>query len=318
VTLVETNGDGAFGSITERNFRTNLERLRSGTATTATVAAIERDITTASRRQVEWALRRLMALRALGLYLMTTPRRGRGRPKKGQRGLFQSLTDRSLRDLGITDNHIATRALNVARISDEMYEAYLASTDEPTEAGLLKYASDRSDPRSIFDRANSENYSNSDNRGHPWWTQVRGDLHTTASSAEYYTNEYVFEALGCRFDLDPASPGKDVVPWIPADRHFTIVEDGLTQDWGDDLVFLNFPYTKDATPLWAEKFRKHGNGVALCVDRTSTGWWQDLCGNADLILQVNKKSTSSGLTVSPAITRSDLRSSPTACAASKL
>ena len=118
---------------------------------------------------------------------------------------------------------------------------------------------------------------------------MRGDLHTTASSAEYYTNEYVFEALGCRFDLDPASPGKDVVPWIPADRHFTIVEDGLTQDWGDDLVFLNFPYTKDATPLWAEKFRKHGNGVALCVDRTSTGWWQDLCGNADLILQVNKK-----------------------------
>jgi hypothetical protein len=126
---------------TERNFRTNLERLRSGTATTATVAAIEHDITTASRQQVDWTLRRLMALRALGLYLMTTPRRGRGRPKKGHVGLFQSLTDRSLRDLGITDNHIATRALNVARICDEIYEAYLASTDEPTEAGLLKYGS---------------------------------------------------------------------------------------------------------------------------------------------------------------------------------
>jgi hypothetical protein len=211
---------------TERDFQTNLERLRSGTATTATVAAIERDITMASRQQVECALRRLMALRALGLYLMTTPRRGRGRPKKGQRGLFQSLTDRSLADLGITDKHIATRALNVARISDDIYDAYLASTDEPTEAGLLKYA-------------NPENYSNSDSRGHPWYFPPRGAkylaLHATASSVEYYTNEYVFEALGCRFDLDPASPGKDVVPWIPADRHLTIVDDGLTQDWGKRL-----------------------------------------------------------------------------------
>jgi hypothetical protein len=40
---------------------------------------------------------------------------------------------------------------------------------------------------------------------------------------------------------------------------------------------------------WLEKFREHGNGIALVVDRTSTGWWQDLCGHADLILQVNKK-----------------------------
>jgi hypothetical protein len=77
---------------TEQNFQTNLEMLKSGTATTATVAAIERDITTASRQQVKWALRRLTALRALGLYLMTTPRLKRGRPKKGQRGLFPSPT----------------------------------------------------------------------------------------------------------------------------------------------------------------------------------------------------------------------------------
>jgi hypothetical protein len=63
----------------------------------------------------------------------------------------------------------------------------------------------------------------------------------------------------------------------------------LEQDWGDAYVFMNAPYERGKLPLWTEKFREHGNGICLVVDRTSTKWWQDLCGNADLILQVNKK-----------------------------
>jgi hypothetical protein len=38
-----------------------------------------------------------------------------------------------------------------------------------------------------------------------------------------------------------------------------------------------------------EKFRRHGNGIAMIGYRTSTGVWQDVCGDADLILFVNKK-----------------------------
>jgi len=57
-------------------------------------------------------------------------------------------------------------------------------------------------------------------------------------------------------------------------------------DW---LVALMVPFRFEILPSWLEKFRHHGNAIALVVDRTSTGWWQDLCGNADLILQVNKK-----------------------------
>jgi len=52
---------------------------------------------------------------------------------------------------------------------------------------------------------------------------------------------------------------------------------------------MNAPHGRGTLPKWLEKFQKHANGIALVVDRTSAAWWQDLCGNADLILQVNKK-----------------------------
>jgi hypothetical protein len=111
----------------------------------------------------------------------------------------------------------------------------------------------------------------------------------TSDNVEWYTPERVFAALGCRFDLDVASPGADIVPWLPADRHFTLADNGLERDWGDAYVWMNAPHGRGTLPLWLEKFREHGNGIALVVDRTSAGWWQDLCGNADLVLQVNKK-----------------------------
>ena len=44
---------------------------------------------------------------------------------------------------------------------------------------------------------------------------------------EWYTPPEVFEALGETFDLDPASPGKSKVPWIPAKEHWTRKDDGL-------------------------------------------------------------------------------------------
>jgi hypothetical protein len=113
--------------------------------------------------------------------------------------------------------------------------------------------------------------------------------HPTITTEEWYTPAAIFAALGCRFDLDVASPGAAVLPRLPADRHYTRSDDGLERDWGDAYVWMNPPFGRETLPLWLDKFRQHGNGIALVVDRTSTGWWQILCSNADLILQVNKK-----------------------------
>lgn len=106
------------------------------------------------------------------------------------------------------------------------------------------------------------------------------------TTSEWYTPPSIFDAMGCVFDLDPASPGADVVPWIPARHHYT--KAGLEQEWLG-FVWLNPPYGREILPGWIDKFIEHGNGIALVPDRGSTGWWQELAAHADLILFLNKK-----------------------------
>ena len=55
-------------------------------------------------------------------------------------------------------------------------------------------------------------------------------------SDEWYTPAYVFDALGCRFDLDVAAP---LMPTkVPADRFYTKEDDGLSSPWHDVSMFL--------------------------------------------------------------------------------
>lgn len=94
-------------------------------------------------------------------------------------------------------------------------------------------------------------------------------------SDERYTPPWVFDGLALTFDLDPASPvgGGDCVP---ARRKLTRKDDGLAQDW-HGLVWLNPPFS-EATP-WADKFRRHGNGVFL-GPIANARWWVDLAREA--------------------------------------
>jgi hypothetical protein len=110
------------------------------------------------------------------------------------------------------------------------------------------------------------------------------DKETT--TAEWYSPRYIFDSLGTHFDLDPASPGRETVPWIPADAIYT--HDGLERPW-QGCIWLNPPYGRDTLHRWARKFAEHGNGIMLVPDRTSTEWWQHLAPQADVILFLNKK-----------------------------
>jgi hypothetical protein len=95
-------------------------------------------------------------------------------------------------------------------------------------------------------------------------------------SSEWYTPPEIFEALGLVFDLDPCSPGADKC-FVPAQRVFTIQDDGLCQPWGDALVFMNQPFGGRYSHLpWLRKFFDHGNGIAVCRAYTSSNWWHDL------------------------------------------
>lgn len=93
---------------------------------------------------------------------------------------------------------------------------------------------------------------------------------------ERYTPPEVFDALGLRFDLDVCAPPGGVV-WVPADRHYTVAEDGLAQPW-EGRVWMNPPHSS-ATP-WVDRFIEHGHGIAL-VGHAKSSWQRRLWAAAD-------------------------------------
>ena len=104
---------------------------------------------------------------------------------------------------------------------------------------------------------------------------------------EWYTPPHVFNALRCSFDMDVASPGRDVTPWIPAVTFLTA--NALTFAW-TGFVWMNPPFgARNGLVPWLAKFFDHGNGIALVPDRTSAPWWQDFVPRADLVLFVSPK-----------------------------
>ena len=88
----------------------------------------------------------------------------------------------------------------------------------------------------------------------------------------------IVNALG-QFDLDPCSSEKR--KWNTAKKHFTILDDGLKQDW-NGRVWLNPPYSK--AKLFMDKLQKHGNGIAFIYTRVETKMFFDsVWGKADAI-----------------------------------
>ncbi|MBP0589299.1 adenine methyltransferase [Paraburkholderia sp. LEh10] len=100
-------------------------------------------------------------------------------------------------------------------------------------------------------------------------------------SVEWYTPEWIFDELGIRFDMDPASP-HDFETSVPANTKFTVFENGLMQPWSG-RVWLNPPYGPD-TPAWMRRFIGHANGIALVFSRTDALWCQEALSTADATL----------------------------------
>lgn len=109
---------------------------------------------------------------------------------------------------------------------------------------------------------------------------------TPGRSDEWYTPPAVFDALGCRFDLD-AAPARHVTKsHVPAAE--IVVGDGLAADW-DGFVWLNPPFGgRNGIAPWLDRFFDHGNGIALTPDRTSAPWFWNAWERADLVLFTRK------------------------------
>lgn len=104
-------------------------------------------------------------------------------------------------------------------------------------------------------------------------------------SDEWYTPAYIFEALGCHFDLDVASP--KMATKVPCSSRYT--ESSLEKDW-NGFIWMNPPFGgRNGLVPWLNKFFEHGHGIALTPDRTSSNWWQDACEKSDAILLLRGK-----------------------------
>lgn len=79
------------------------------------------------------------------------------------------------------------------------------------------------------------------------------------TSDDYYTPRWVFDALALRFDVDVCSPPGGV-EWIPADKFYTVADDGLSQRW-EGRVWMNPPFSDCGR--WVQRFIEHRNGVCL-------------------------------------------------------
>lgn len=99
-------------------------------------------------------------------------------------------------------------------------------------------------------------------------------VHYSSKSNEWETPQALFNELNAEFHftLDPCSTHENA----KCEKHFTIEEDGLRQDWSNDIVFMNPPYGNEQK-LWIKKAYeeslKGATVVCLIPARTDTITW---------------------------------------------
>jgi hypothetical protein len=110
---------------------------------------------------------------------------------------------------------------------------------------------------------------------------------TIGISDEWYTPKYVFDALGCLFDMDVSAPMS--LEHVKTPTNTFLTSRSLDREW-KGFVWMNPPFGgRNGIVPWLNKLADHGNGIALTPDRTSAPWWQDICKKADAHLQVRNK-----------------------------
>lgn len=101
---------------------------------------------------------------------------------------------------------------------------------------------------------------------------TRQQKNPDASTDEWYTPRWIIDLLG-PFDTDPCSPV--VPPYEIAPISYNEEQDGLTHDW-QGVVWMNPPYSRKPLRQFCEKMARHGNGLALLMNRQDNLLWQEV------------------------------------------
>ena len=109
------------------------------------------------------------------------------------------------------------------------------------------------------------------------------DVHYSSKTNEWSTPQDFFDELDKEFNftLDPCATSENA----KCTKYFTVEDDGLKQDWSNDVVFMNPPYGREIK-YWVQKAYeeslKGATVVCLIPSRTDTKYWHDyIFGKAD-------------------------------------
>lgn len=102
------------------------------------------------------------------------------------------------------------------------------------------------------------------------------DVHYSSKTNEWSTPQDFFDELDKEFNftLDPCSTSENA----KCAKYFTVEDDGLKQDWSNDVVFMNPPYGREIKHWIKKAYEEHIKGatvVCLIPSRTDTTYWHD-------------------------------------------
>ena len=102
------------------------------------------------------------------------------------------------------------------------------------------------------------------------------DVHYSSKTNEWSTPQDFFDELDKEFNftLDPCSTSENA----KCAKYFTVEDDGLKQDWSNDVVFMNPPYGREIKHWIKKAYEEHMKGatvVCLIPSRTDTTYWHD-------------------------------------------
>ena len=108
-------------------------------------------------------------------------------------------------------------------------------------------------------------------------------VHFSSASVEWPTPQGVFDELNEEFNftLDPCATHENA----KCKRHFTEEDDGLSQDWGQETVFMNPPYGREIKDWMKKAYESSLKGatvVCLVPARTDTRWFHEYAVNGEV------------------------------------
>lgn len=101
-------------------------------------------------------------------------------------------------------------------------------------------------------------------------------VHYSSKSNEWTTPTNLFNELDNEFNftLDPCSTHDNA----KCEKHFTLEDNGLLQDWSNNIVFMNPPYGREIKHWIKKAYTESLKGatvVCLIPARTDTTYWHD-------------------------------------------